>query len=132
MDLEDPCSTYKSNIRDHSFSEELLDRLPFPTVVMLLLAGLAPLVVLATGVVAASLARDSLITVPISKRINFNGMPDLAKRDREHLRNLVKRGVHQRQSSTVNKVADIPLSNPGGIYVATVSVGDPPTSCEFC
>jgi hypothetical protein len=100
---------------------------------MLLFAGLAPLVVLATGVVADStLARDSLIKVPISKRINFNGIPDFTKRDREHLRNLVKRGGHRRQSSTANKVPDISLNNTGGIYVATIGVGDPPTNCESC
>jgi hypothetical protein len=98
---------------------------------MFLLARLAPLVVLATGLVAGpSLARASLLKMPISKRSDFNA--DFVKRDREHLRNLVKRGVHQRQSSTVNEIADIPLTNIGGIYAATVSVGDPPTSCEFC
>jgi hypothetical protein len=97
---------------------------------MLLFAGFAPLVVLATGVVAdSSPARDSIITFPISKRLNFNGIPDFTKRDRDHLRNLVKRGGHRRQSSTVNKTPDIPLNNTGGIYVATIGVGDPPTNC---
>ena len=101
--------------------------------VMLLLAEFASLFVLASGVVAdPSLARDSLIKVPISKRVNFNGVPDFSKRDREHLRKLVKRGGQQRQSSTVNKTPDIPLNNTGGIYVATIGVGDPPTNCESC
>ena len=98
---------------------------------MFLFTGLAPLIVLATGLVAdPSLARDSLVRVPISKRTNFNGISDFSKRDREHLGSLVKRGRHRRQSSTVNKVADIPLNNTGGVYVATIGVGDPPTSCE--
>ena len=100
---------------------------------MLLFAGLAPLVVLATGVVAdSSLARDSFIRFPISKRLNFNGIPDFTKRDQDHLRNLVKCGGHRRQSSAVNKTPDIPLNNTGGIYVATIGVGDPPTNCESC
>lgn len=110
-------------------SEELLDPPPsFSTLVMLLLAGLAPLVVLATGVVAdPSLARDSLITFPISKRINFNGIPDFTKRDRKHSRNLVKRGCNRRQSSAVSKTPGIPLNNTGGIYAVNIGVGDPPT-----
>jgi hypothetical protein len=100
---------------------------------LLLLARLAPLVVLATGhLTDPSHARASLLKVPISKRIDFNGMSDFTKRDREHLRNLVKRGGHRRRSSTVNKITDIALNNTGGIYVANFSVGDPPTSCEFC
>jgi cathepsin E len=101
--------------------------------VMLLLAGLAPLVVLATGVVAnPSLARDSVLSVPISKRTNFDGIHNFAKRDREHLRNLVKRGCQQRQSSTVNKTPDIPLNNTGGIYTVIIGIGEPPTNCECC
>jgi hypothetical protein len=102
---------------------------------MLLLAAiLVPLVVLATGVVADSTpARDSLIKVPISKRTNFNGiLPDFAKRDREHLRNLVKRSGHRRKCSTGNKTPpSIPLNNTGGIYVATIGVGEPATNCEY-
>jgi hypothetical protein len=98
---------------------------------MLLVAGLAPLVVLATSVVAnPSVARDSLITVPISKHINFNGAPDFIKRDREHLKNLVRRG-RRWQSLAVNKTPDITLNNTGGIYVATIGVGEPATKCEF-
>jgi hypothetical protein len=102
---------------------------------MLLLAGLAPLVALVAGVVTdPSPTRHSFLTVPISKHLDFNakGMSDFTKRDQEHLRNLVRRGDHRRQSSTVNKVAEIALNNTRGTYVATVSVGDPPTSCEFC
>jgi hypothetical protein len=100
---------------------------------LLLAAVLAPLVVLAAGVVADSTpARDSLIKVPITKRTNFNGIPDFAKRDREHLRNRVKRGGHRRQSSTINKVPSIPLNNTGGIYVATIGIGEPATNCECC
>ena len=94
---------------------------------MLLFAGLALLAVLATGVAA-----DSLITVPISKLTDFNGMPDFIKRDREHLRNLVKRGGHRRQSSTVNEPPSILLNNTGGIYVATIGIGEPATNCEWC
>lgn len=98
---------------------------------VLLLSGLASLAVLATGVVNnPSLARDSLIAVPISKRVDFNGIPDFTKRDREHLRNLVKRGGHRHRSLTVNKTPSMPLNNTGGGYVVTVGVGQPPTNCE--
>jgi hypothetical protein len=133
-DIEDPCSTYKSDVRDDFFfSKRLLDLLFFPTLVMLLSAGLAPLVLLVAGVIAdPSLARDSLITVPISKRTDFNAIPDFTKRDRERLRQLVERSSHRRQSSTVSKAPDIPLNNTGGIYVATIGVGNPATNCEFC
>jgi cathepsin E len=97
---------------------------------MFLLAVLAPLVALATGVVAAStLARDSLITVPISKRTDFDGIPNFAKRDREHLRNLVKRSGHRPRCS---KTLDMPLNNTGGVYVATIGIGEPATDCESC
>ncbi|KAI0279620.1 acid protease [Russula aff. rugulosa BPL654] len=99
---------------------------------LLLLARLAPLVVLATGhLTDPSLARASLLKVPISKRIDFNGRSDFTKRDREHLRNLVRRGGHRRRSSTVNKITDIALNNTGGIYVANVSVGDPPANYQL-
>ena len=102
---------------------------------MFLSAGLAPLVMLAMGLVAdpsLALASHYLLTVPISRHVDFNGISDFTKKDREHLRNLVKRGRHRRQSSTVNKVANIPLNNTGGIYVATIGVGTPPTSCGSC
>jgi hypothetical protein len=106
---------------------------PFLTLVMLLLAALAPLVVLATGVIAGPpLARDSLIRVPITQRTNFNGIPDFTTRGREHMRNLVKRGGHRRQSSTVNKTPSIPLNYTGGVYVATIGVGEPAKNCESC
>ncbi len=91
---------------------------------MLLVAGLVPLVVLATRVLGdPSVARDSLFTVPISKRISFNGAPDFTQRDRKRLRNLVKR---------VNMAPSIPLNNTGGAYVATIGVGEPATYCESC
>jgi hypothetical protein len=103
---------------------------------MFLFVGLALLVVLATGLLAEpSLAHHSLIKVPISKRTTgFNGISDFAKRDREHLRNLVarKRDCARRQSSTASKIVDIPLNNTGGIYVATIGVGDPKKECESC
>ena len=100
---------------------------------MLLFAGLVPLVVLATGVVADSpLARDSLVTVPISKRIDSNGIPDSTKRDRGHLSNLVKRGGHRCQSRTVNKTLNLPLNNTGFNYVVTIGVGEPATYCKSC
>ena len=100
---------------------------------MFLFAGFVPLVVLATGLVAdPSLAHDSLLVVPISKRTNFDGVPDFSKRDREHLRNLAKRSSHRRRSSTADKAAHTPLNNTGGIYVATIGVGSPPTNCESC
>jgi hypothetical protein len=99
---------------------------------MLLLAGLAPLVALVAGVVTGSSPPShSFLTVPITKHVDFNGMSDFIKRDPGHLRDLVKRGGHRRQSSTGNKVADILLNNTGSGYVATVSVGNPPTSCEY-
>jgi hypothetical protein len=97
---------------------------------MFLSAGLAPLVMLAMALVAEpSLA---LFKVPISRQVDPIGISDFAKRDREHLRNLVKRGRHRRQASTASKVVDIPLNNTGGIYVATISVGDPSKECECC
>ena len=97
---------------------------------MLLLAGLAPLIVLVAGIVADSSPHgQSLLKVPITKHVDYNGF---IKRDREHLRNFVRRGGHRRQSSTESKTADMLLNNTAGIYIATVSVGNPPTACEFC
>ena len=100
---------------------------------LLLLTGVAPLIALAAGFVADPLlTRHSLLTVPITRHVEFNGISDFTKRDREHLRNLVKRGRHRRQSSTASKVANTPLNNTGGIYVATIAVGNPPTNCASC
>ena len=100
---------------------------------MFLLVGLAPLVVLATGLVGSpSLAQGSHVTVPLSKRTSVSGISDFTKRDWDHWRNLVKRDGHRRQSSTENKTPTIPLNNIGGTYVATISVGDSPSECESC
>jgi hypothetical protein len=68
--------------------------------------------------------------MPIFKR---HGISDFTKRDyREHWKNLERRGGHRRQSPTENKTPSIPLNNIGGVYVATIGVGVPPTECESC
>lgn len=98
---------------------------------MLLVTFLVPFVVLAAGVVAGpTVVRDSArprISLPISRHVNHhNGKLDLIQRDRKHSKNSVKDG-QRRSSSTPN----LTVNDTGIVYVTSVGVGDPATSCEY-
>ena len=95
---------------------------------MLLLATLAPFVVLATRVVAGPAANgDKLVSIPITKRISPAGTLNVVQKDNKRLRFLLK-GGQQHESLT----PDVPLNDAGAIYTADIAVGDPPTQCESC
>jgi hypothetical protein len=98
------------------------------TPVMLLLATLAPFVVLATRVVASPTADgDKPVSIPITKRINPTGTLNVVQKDNKRARFLLK-GGQQHESLT----PDVPLNDTGEIYTADIAVGDPPTQCESC
>jgi hypothetical protein len=112
--------------------EYLLNHLPSLVLVMLLVAALAPFVVLATRVAAETIVtRDAPISVPIVKQISSTGPLNLFQRDRVRSRSLVIRG-QQRDSSTLKATADVPLNNSGFAYTAKIGFGTPPTLCESC
>ncbi|KAF8470916.1 acid protease [Russula ochroleuca] len=86
---------------------------------MLLVAALAPFVLLATGVTAhPRVARNSQISLSITKHVNRTS--NLALRDRKRSINL----VNGCQRSTV----EVPLNDAAFAYSANIWVGDPPTS----
>jgi hypothetical protein len=92
---------------------------------MLLVAALAPFVVLATRVIAHPNAlRDSLISLPITKHINSNGTSSPVLRDRKRWAKLAK----DDQQSTL----EISLNHTAFSYVVNIGVGDPPTYCKSC
>jgi hypothetical protein len=97
---------------------------------MLLVTFLVPFVVLATRVVAGpTVIRDSgsRFSLSLSRQINPNGKLDLIQRDREHSKNSVK-DSKRRDSSTPS----LTINDTGTIYVTSVGVGEPATSCESC
>ena len=97
---------------------------------MLLVAALAPFVVLATTVVANLIAiRNSPISLPITKQINLNGtFLHPGRRYQKRWTN----PVTGRQRST-SEVIDVPLANFDVVnYFANIGVGDPPTYCKSC
>jgi hypothetical protein len=93
---------------------------------MLLVAALAPFVVLATSVAANPKAtRNPHISLSITKHVNGNGTSSLPLRDQKRSMNLVK---DCRQS----EITDVPLNDSAIAYSVNIDVGDPPTNCEFC
>jgi cathepsin E len=95
---------------------------------MLLLAPLAPFVVLATRVVAGpTVDDDNLVSVPITKRISSVGTLKVVQNDNKRSRFLLKGG--QQDESLI---PDVPLNDASFAYTADIAVGDPPTLCESC
>ena len=93
---------------------------------MLLVAVLAPLVVLATRVAAdPNVTPNSPISLPFAKSFNLDGKYSPIQRDRRRWRNLAR---DYRQS----EITDVPLNDSVIAYSANISVGSPPNYCEFC
>jgi hypothetical protein len=96
---------------------------------MLLLATLAPFVVLATSVVAGPTADgDKFVSIPITshKRISRAGsILKFVQKDNKRLKFLLK-GGQKHESLT----PDAPLDDAGEQYTADIAIGDPPTQCE--
>ncbi|KAF8470920.1 family A1 protease [Russula ochroleuca] len=92
---------------------------------MLLVAALAPLVVLATTVVADPNAIPNSpisISLPITKQINLTGTFHPSQRDQNRWMNLLTGG----QAST-SEITEVPLTYSIIAYSANIGVGDPPT-----
>ena len=95
---------------------------------MLLLATLAPFIVLATRVVESpTTGGDKLVSIPITKRISPAGTLNVVQKDNKRARFLLK-GGQQHESLT----PDVLLDDTGDIYTADIAIGDPPTQCESC
>jgi cathepsin E len=97
---------------------------------MLLVAALAPLVVLATTVVADPNAIPNSpisISLPITKQINLTGTFHPSQRDQNRWMNLLTGG----QAST-SEITEVPLTYSIIAYSANIGVGDPPTYCKSC
>ena len=96
---------------------------------MLLIAALAPFVVLAAGVVAdANANTNSPISVPIAKKFDVTGSINPSQRERRR-RSLVK-GAQKRDLSNSPGVPNVPLNDDGVYYTASIGVGSPATFCE--
>jgi hypothetical protein len=93
---------------------------------MLLVAVLAPFVVLATRVAAdPNVTPNSPVSLPFAKNFNLDGKYSPIQRAQRRWRNLVK---DCRQS----EITDVPLNDSIIGYSANIGVGSPPTYCEFC
>jgi hypothetical protein len=107
---------------------------PVWILVMLLVvaSSLASFVVLVSAVARGPIAfRDSIISLPITKNINGNGTVDIDRGDQARLMNFAS-GFDQLSVSTLDAIPnlDIPLSDAGSFYTATVEIGIPPSYCE--
>jgi hypothetical protein len=98
---------------------------------MLLLASLAPFVVLATRVAASSI-RDcsSLISIHIIKNISSASTLNLVRYDMERLTSSLNRGKHH--ISPRSDTPDVPLIYNPNMYTTEIGVGDPQVYCESC
>jgi hypothetical protein len=96
---------------------------------MLLVASLATFCFLAPRLAANPVvARDSPtgFSLPIVKCINPNGTLNVVQRDQARAASFANRaGV-----SILATVPDLPLSDNGNVYVASIGVGNPPINCE--
>src|SRR5579863_10094577 len=97
---------------------------------MLLVASLAPFVVLANTVAAnPTVVHDSPISLPLARYINATGAAgDLVRRDRERARRFVK----QSSILTPELTSSVEVTDAGNFYTASVGVGTPPTYCRSC
>lgn len=96
---------------------------------MLLIAALAPFVVLAARVVAdADAISSSPISLPIANNFGVTGPINPGQRERRRM-SLVK-GTQKRDSSNSPGVANVPLNDDGVYYSASIGVGNPATVCE--
>jgi hypothetical protein len=97
---------------------------------MLLRAKIAPFVVLATRVVAGlASVDDTLVLIPITKRITPAGTVNVVQKDYKRSRFLLN-GSQQHEFWDPN----VPLNDVQavGVYTAEIGVGDPPTFCKSC
>ena len=100
---------------------------------MLLVASLAPFVLLATKVAANPLfTRDSPspVFMNITKRINLNnnGKLDVIQKDQARLAVF----AHKSGASKLDTNPDLSLSDSVFVYMANTAIGSPPSYCEPC
>ena len=91
------------------------------------------LLALAVAGSPAIVVEKSLVTLPISKRFNFNGTYTIAQRDQLRAKALKAgsslSGAFDVDNSLQND-ASSPATNQAVIYIATVGVGSPSTYCK--
>jgi hypothetical protein len=96
---------------------------------MLLIAALAPFVVLTARVMAdANANTNSPISVPIAKNFDVTGPIDPGQRERRR-RSLVK-GAQKRDLSNSPGVPNVTLNDDGVYYTTSIGVGSPAIFCE--
>ncbi len=72
--------------------------------------------------------RRAPVSLPFARRLNITGAHDLIRKDQTRARNMFAASKAKRSGSPVN----VGITNVGVIYVASVGIGSPPTSCEWC
>jgi hypothetical protein len=108
----------------------------------MLVAVLAPFIVLAMGVAAHPRipnAIRSTSSMPISKHINGSGVVKTVEKDLKGIKNKVKKilkGAKKpskpKRDAEENPASELNLTNVVTGYVAKVGVGNPATYCESC
>lgn len=99
---------------------------------MLLLASLAPFVLLATDAAANPIVARGFptgISLPMTRRLDANTSTlDVIQRDQSRLAKYATQSDDAASATTPS----IPLSDYGSGYVISIGIGDPPTNCESC
>ncbi|OCH89539.1 acid protease [Obba rivulosa] len=100
----------------------------------MLIISLLPTLLLALAVAANPVKRDPFVSLPLVKRINLNGTASLLQKDLARVRNLRARAQAKIEGRPMSDISDagaasnVAAQNQGVDYVATVSIGTPPST----
>ena len=98
----------------------------FPTTS--LIAFLSLVVSVATNPIVV---RKPPVSLSFARHLNVTGAHDLVKKDQERAKKLVSIGkARQSGTSGPDAVTSVGVTNVGVVYVASVGIGSPPTTCE--
>jgi cathepsin E len=96
-----------------------------------------PVVLLVAFAVAAAaspvVVQNNLISLRLSKTINFTSAQDIIKSDRARVQRLLSRNATAKNFTTVpraDSIVGVPILNQAVYYTAVVGVGSPATECE--
>ncbi|KAI0649653.1 aspartic proteinase precursor [Trametes meyenii] len=101
-----------------------------------MLARLLPFVALAVSAVVANpiVVRDSLVTLPIARRLNVTGAADLVKSDQARAKVLKQKALGKGKGANLKSAAsviDVPVTNGAVTYTVSVGVGSPATQYDL-
>ncbi|KAJ6489065.1 aspartic peptidase domain-containing protein [Mycena sanguinolenta] len=94
-----------------------------------LVSTLLPAILIALHVAAEPVVvKDSIITLPISRRLNFTGTSTILQKDMARIRTLISRKAAKHSA---RGIISEPVSNQGVTYTASIGVGNPATTYKL-